>query len=121
VAVLRTLGKILSMTAICLAAVLLLAGCGGGEEAPTTETTVFVDTEAPQIAGIKDYTVQVGEKINFLEGVDVTDNADPAPKLSVDTNGVFLDYPGVYTVIYTAWDESGNEAKDYATVTVLGN
>ena len=99
----------------------MLAGCGGEAQEETTETTVFVDTQAPQILGVKDYTVFVGDRINFLEGIDVTDNANPTPKLSVNNNGVFLDYPGVYTAIYTAWDDSGNVASSYATITVLDN
>ena len=108
------------MVAICLAAGLLVA-CGGEAEEETTETTAFVDVEAPQIIGIRDYTVPVGHKVDFLAGIDVTDNADPTPKLSVNNNGVFLGYPGVYTAIYTAWDDSGNVASSYATITVLDN
>ena len=108
------------LIAACLAAFLLVA-CGGEAEEETTETTVFVDTEAPEIIGVKDYTVYVGDKIDFLEGIDVKDNSDSALSLQVDQNAVFLDYPGVYTVIYIACDASGNETRSYATVTVLEN
>ena len=109
---------VLRVTVLCLAAALLLAGCGDEAQEETTETTVFVDLEAPKIIGVRDYAVFVGDKINFLEGIDVVDNADPSPRLRMDTNGVFLDYPGTYTVIYVAWDESGNESRSYAIVTV---
>ena len=121
VVILQRFDKLLRVVAVCLAAILLLVGCGGGAEEETTEATVFVDTEAPQITGVQDYTVHVGDRINFLEGIDVTDNADPSPKLRMDTNSVFLDYPGTYTAIYIAWDESGNESRSYATVTVQPN
>ena len=103
---------------VLLMAMLLLTGCDDEAVEETTETTVFVDLEAPRISGVRDYTVSVGDKINFLEGIDVVDNADPSPKLRMDTNSVFLDYPGTYTAIYIAWDESGNESRSYATVTV---
>ena len=104
---------------LCLTAALLLAGCGGSAEEETTETTVFVDLTPPQITGVRDYTVYVGDSVDFLEGIEVTDDADPCPKLKIDTNSVFFDYPGVYTADYVAWDESGNESYRYATVTVL--
>ena len=106
---------------VLLMAMLLMAGCGGEAVEETTETTAFVDLEAPRIIGVRDHTVSVGDKINFLEGIDVVDNADPSPKLRMDTNSVFLDYPGTYTAIYIAWDESGNESRSYATVTVQPN
>jgi hypothetical protein len=109
--------KLLALVTLCLAALFLLVGCGGGEE-ETTETTVLADLEAPQIIGIRDYTVSVGDKIDFLEGIDVIDNADPSPKLRMDTNSVFSDYPGTYTAIYIAWDASGNESRQTCTVTV---
>lgn len=112
--------KIIKLLLVICLIVGLLAACGGTAE-ETTETTVFVDTEAPEILGVKDYTVYVGDKIDFLDGIDITDNSDSALSLQVDQSAVFLDYPGVYTVIYIASDASGNEARSYATVTVLEN
>lgn len=104
---------------LCLTTALLLVGCGGSAEEETIETTVFVDIAPPQITGVRDYTVYVGDSVDFLKGIEVTDDADPCPKLKIDTNSVFFDYPGVYTVVYVAWDESGNESCRYATVTVV--
>ncbi len=115
------------MLALLTALLVLIAGCAGGNagqednitQESTTETTRYVDTEPPVLSGIQDHLVYQGESIDFLSGVTATDNDDPAPKLTVDTNSVFLDYPGVYSAVYTATDAEGNEIQGVSTVTVM--
>ncbi len=76
------------------------------------------DTEAPVISGAKDITVFKGDTVSYKSGVSVTDDTDPAPKLSVDNSAVDLDAPGEYEVIYTAADAFGNTSSVSVTVTV---
>ncbi len=68
------------------------------------------DKVAPVIAGAKNLEVYVGDTISYKNGVTVTDNADPKPKLEIDNTGVDLNTPGTYEVTYTAVDASGNSA-----------
>ncbi len=94
----------------------------GTPEPPKTidePPAIPADTEAPVITGAEDITVFKGESISYKSGVSVTDDTDPAPKLSVDNSAVDLDAPGEYEVIYTAADASGNASEVRITVTVM--
>ncbi len=96
-------------------------------EAPTTapvETeTEPVQTEPPDlqppvIEGVADQTVFVGDTVSYRSGVTVTDDRDPDPVLTVNSDGVDLSTPGEYTVIYVAADAAGNEARAEAKIIV---
>ncbi len=75
------------------------------------------DTEAPILVGVKNLEVYLGGTISYKNGVAVTDNADPKPKLEIDNSKVDLNTPGTYEVTYCATDASGNKAAPI-TVTV---
>lgn len=62
-----------------------------------------------------------GETLDYLEGALAQDNYDGniTNKLIYNDENVNLDVPGVYTVIYTVTDESGNTATANGKVTVL--
>ena len=68
------------------------------------------DTEAPVIIGAKDIYVSIGETINYVLGITVTDNVDENPTLTYDDSEVNLNLSGVYTLIYIARDASQNES-----------
>lgn len=76
------------------------------------------DTTAPQIMGVNQLSVFMGSTIAYRSGVLVTDDTDPAPRLTVDSFQVNLSAPGVYPLYYTATDSSGNSVTVETTVTV---
>lgn len=85
----------------------------------TSEYTVMTDTVAPTIAGVCDHTIWRGEECDYTGNVHVYDALDDAPVLTVDDSGVDLSAPGIYTVVYTAVDASGNSVSASARITVL--
>lgn len=111
-----------------LLAAVTLAGCQappyssgettivGGLSKPETKPS---DSTPPKIMGVKDIVVYAGDAIAYRKGIAVTDDTDLYPELSVDSGGVDQTVPGVYKVVYTASDSSGNIATKKATVTVL--
>ena len=76
------------------------------------------DTVAPQIMGVNRLAVFMGSSIAYRSGILVSDDTDPAPKLSVDSSQVNLSAPGTYPVIYTATDSAGNATSVETTITV---
>ena len=85
----------------------------------TSELTVIVDTEAPVIHCGEPITVISGHATDYLNGITVTDDYDPYPKLTVDSSQVRLDTPGTYPIIYTATDASGNVSNAEAVLYIL--
>ncbi len=77
------------------------------------------DETPPEIQGVKDLTVTLGDALSYREGVTVTDDEDGSPSLEIDTTQVDLTKEGTYPITYTAKDASGNAATVKATVTVL--
>jgi hypothetical protein len=82
-----------------------------------TKLTV-ADMTPPVITGTLNKSAVVGGTVAYRKDVTVTDEYDPKPALSIDSNGVKLSEAGEYSVIYTARDASGNEASATGTVTV---
>jgi hypothetical protein len=80
--------------------------------------TVIYDRTPPVISGVRDRTVTAGSTVAWRQGVTVTDDYDPNVQLIVNSSGVNLNVPGVYTVIYSATDASGNRSEARASVTV---
>jgi len=76
------------------------------------------DRTPPTISGDLDKWVVAGGTVSYRAGVTVTDDFDTDVKLIVDSSRVNLNVPGVYTVIYSATDSSGNRAEARGTVTV---
>ena len=71
------------------------------------------DTEKPQILGVMNRSVYVGDTVAYFATVRVTDNAD-APEdvtLTVDNAAVNLYRAGTYPVVYRATDRAGNTAE----------
>lgn len=97
---------------------LILTDLGGNSARLEATLTVVVDTQAPVITGVQDLITYVGDSIAYRSGVAVTDETDTAVQLEVDSSGVDLSTPGVYTVVYRACDAAGNTTTQEAQVTV---
>lgn len=96
----------------------LLADAYGNTTELTATLTVILDTVPPVITGVKDILIYQGDAVAYRSGVEVVDDMDEAPKLSIDSSQVDLSQIGTYTVVYTATDASGNTATAEATITV---
>lgn len=82
-----------------------------GEEFSYFSTfTLLVDDEAPVILGAKDLSTVLGDGVAYRLGVSASDDVDPSPELTVNTDSVNLDREGVYPVVYTATDFAGNSS-----------
>ena len=90
----------------------------GNETVGTTTLTRKKDTTPPVVQGADNVEVMQGKTIDFEDGVTVTDDMDPKPHFSVNSDQVDFATPGTYEVIYTTKDRSGNEATTARTVTV---
>lgn len=108
--------KLISIV-LLLAMVLSLAAC-----AEKGENT------APQIAGVKDLTVQAGSEIDVLAGVTATDAEDgdliamitieSTPALSFKNGKATPEKAGNYELTYTVTDKAGESVSEYATLVV---
>ncbi len=87
------------------------------------DTTLYLleeeDTEPPTIEGETSKTVYVGSTISYKSDIEVVDNVDTEPELTVDSSAVDLNTEGEYTVTYTATDFSGNSTTVEGTITVI--
>lgn len=90
----------------------------GNETVGTTTLTRKKDTTPPVVQGADNVEVMQGKTIDFEDGVTVTDDMDPKPHFSVNSDQVDFATPGTYEVTYTTKDRSGNEATTARTVTV---
>ena len=90
----------------------------GNETVGTTTLTRKKDTTPPVVQGADNVEVMQGKTIDFEDGVTVTDDMDPKPHFSVNSDQVDFATPGTYEVTYTTKDRSGNEATTVRTVTV---
>ena len=78
------------------------------------------DTAAPIITG-NDAEIYIGEEIDYKTLVSVIDELDSDPQITVDDSKVDIDTAGVYPVIFTAKDSSGNIAELTINLTVKVN
>jgi len=77
------------------------------------------DTQAPQITLIGDNPINLKVGETYTEpGARVTDNVDKDIKVTISGN-VDTSKVGTYTIIYSAKDKAGNEAKATRTVNIL--
>lgn len=86
-----------------------------------TKEVVFslvFDEEPPEIIGVKDLSVTLGEGVSYRKNVTVSDNCDGEVSLTVDDSAVDLSNEGVYEIRYTARDAAGNTAEQTAAVHV---
>ena len=79
------------------------------------------DTEAPEILGLIDKTISVGEAFDPLQGVTITDNMDINLTVNdiVVTGVVDINTIGEYVLTYTLTDAAYNETVMTRTITVV--
>ncbi|MBQ8235680.1 MAG: transglutaminase domain-containing protein [Clostridia bacterium] len=83
------------------------------EAGNTAQCTVQVtvkeapDTIPPTVLGT-DFQITIGDGVSYKKQIEVSDDKDPAPAISVDNSAVDLEKPGTYPVVYTVTDKSGN-------------
>lgn len=98
--------------------VLVLEDTSGNKTELTSTLIINEDTQAPEIKGVEDQIVYIGEKVGYRRGVEATDNRDGKIDFEVDSSNVNLKRPGEYDVIYSATDSSGNTTTVTAKFTV---
>ena len=92
-------------------------GAGNTVSAPST-LTVTDDNVDPVILGVHDLSLYAGTEISYDRNIKVRDDKDPSPRLTVDSSQVDTATPGIYPLVYTARDMTGNETRIQTTVTV---
>ena len=112
----KNIRKVLAMV-LAVAMLLSLAACGNKGE-----------NTAPQIAGVKDLTVQAGSEIDVLAGVTATDAEDgdltsmitveSTPTLTFKNGKATPEKAGNYELTYTVTDKKGEAVSEYATLVV---
>lgn len=78
----------------------------------------IIDTTAPVITGIDDFSVIAGEAISYKKDLELTDNANGEVALDINRESVDASVPGEYLVTYLATDASGNQTSVQITITV---
>ena len=93
-----------------------------GNKTELTQRIVVTDPDAiaPEISGVKNLSVTVGNTPDYLKGVTAADDVDGdvTDKITVDSSAVDVNKAGTYKVIYKVADAAGNEATKEAKVTV---
>ncbi|MEC9484481.1 MAG: ABC transporter substrate-binding protein [Candidatus Izemoplasma sp.] len=81
-----------------------LAACGnGGDDTPPEE-----ENKAPEITGVTDITITLGETFDALEGVSASDDEDGDLTSDIEVTGtVDANTNGTYTLTYTVTDSDG--------------
>jgi len=97
---------------------IILEDAYGNSSEYTARLNVVVDTAPPVISGELNKRVVLGGTVSYRSGITVTDDYDINVQLAVDSSAVNLNKAGVYTVIYSATDSSGNRTEERGTVTV---
>ncbi|MDX9692410.1 MAG: DUF5011 domain-containing protein, partial [Acholeplasmataceae bacterium] len=99
---------------LILAMIFSIAACQEEEQNP--------DVVPPNIVGTKNINYRIGDPApNYLDGVSAYDNVDGNlyDFIIVNDDDVNLEQVGVYSLIYTVEDSSGNPATVSVSVTVL--
>ena len=81
-----------------------------------------VDTVKPELMNVSDCSLSLTEAAKFqpMNGVIGKDNADGEITRSIQVSMKSIPAkPGIYTIVYTLKDSSGNEAKKMRKITVL--
>ena len=112
----KNMRKVLAML-LAVAMLLSLAACGNKGE-----------NTAPQIAGVKDLTVQAESEIDVLAGITATDAEDgdltsmitveSTPTLTFKNGKATPEKAGNYELTYTVTDKNGQAVSEYATLVV---
>lgn len=99
-------------------AIVVLEDTSNNKLEQSVSYTVIKDTEAPKIIGASDKTVYLDEPVSYRKDITVQDNKDINVPLEVDSTAVNLKKEGIYEVIYSATDSSGNNTTRKINLTV---
>ncbi len=88
--------------------IVVVEDAGGNKTEKSANVKIVKDEEKPTLSGLHDISVTKNGKINYLTGVTAKDNRDPHPQIDVNSSQVDTNQVGVYNVIYTVTDRSGN-------------
>ena len=81
--------------------------------------TIINDTTPPVISGLRELELEGNpDQLDYLEGITVTDDYDPAPMLTVDESKVDYTKTGTYELIYWARDKAGNIGTASTTIKI---
>ncbi len=92
---------------------------GGNQTVLTSKLILMHDGEAPKMTGVYNMTVFAGDTILYRKNVEVTDNHDENPKLTIDSSQVNRNKVGTYHVTYRAEDKAGNVTEETIFVKVM--
>jgi len=96
---------------------LLLTDEFGNATVMTSLLTVLdQDFLLPEFEYIPNRYFQIGQPVNFMEGVRIRTGSDPQSVIAYDASGVNLTVPGRYRVYYTAVDRNNNESTVFAYI-----
>ena len=97
-----------------------VADAAGNEAVEVVTVSVKLETVDPVIEGAIDFEVVLNSTPNYLSGLTASDNLDGnlTSEISVDASLVNLAVRGVYDVVYTVTDASGNSTSVTVSVTV---
>lgn len=98
---------------------IILSDSQGNSTVVASSLTVARDTEPPVISGSTSRSIEIGTSAAYRQGVQVSDNADPSPTLTIDSSAVDLNTLGTYPVTYTASDKNGNSRSVTGYITVF--
>ncbi|MDR1638290.1 MAG: DUF5011 domain-containing protein [Clostridiales bacterium] len=77
------------------------------------------DVTPPEIKGVTDRTIMLGQTMLYRSGVTVTDDRDEDIELQIDSSKVDIETEGTYRVTYYATDRAGNTASVAANLEVF--
>lgn len=90
----------------------------GTTTAPVTTDPLPKDTTPPLVTG-EDFELIMGNSVSYRSKITVTDDTDSNPTISIDNSAVDLDTEGVYPIVYTVTDASGNSTVFTLHMTVI--
>lgn len=98
----------------------VVAEAENGVKTTRSVAVTVVDTTPPELTA-SDFSVHIGEEINYLSAVSAVDalDGDLTASVTVDALGVKADTPGTYLVSYQVSDSAGNTASARASITIL--
>jgi len=105
---------------VCIILPLFHINENGHSNMRASDDLLSVDNEPPQIIGVRNLTVYLGEAIAYRKNITLTDNnGDDGVFLNIDSSKVDLSTPGTYAATYIATDKAGNESRETIFVTVV--
>lgn len=90
-----------------------------GHKTVKTATVSVTDAKPPMLSA-KDITISLGDRVDYKTGVTASDEMDGnlTSQIQVDTSQVDETKAGIYPVIYTVTDKSGNQATVRTALTI---